>query len=467
MGIQVLDADVAAKIAAGEVIERPASVVKELVENAIDAGASEIRIEIRNGGQREIRIVDNGSGIPAGEVELAFQRHATSKLRDADDLFDVHTLGFRGEALPSIATIAQVTCISRTADAPTGIELRIAGGEVQSSTPRGGSAGTTFVIKNLFYNTPARLKFLRSEATEAAQINSVIEHYALAYPEIRWVLLVDGRLSLQTPGSGSLLDAIMELYGIDRSAPTDRRRRRRGRRDRSNARRGLCQPAVAHPFGALVDPSVRQPALGARQRPTGVCDRGSVSQLADEGPPSTGDLEHRRSSIGGRRQRSPDQSRGEVSASATGAGAAGPGGARRPGRADRDSAISRFRATARTKRCSAVSSCASSAPSAPRPAAIGRSRRYRPRSRRPRPTSGRVGSRPSRRCRPTLRSTTPNRLPASSPNPSMAPKRRRLSRARHPRSPRRCQARALPLCPRAPRHRRWKRACRPCGSWAR
>jgi len=215
MGIQVLDRDVAAKIAAGEVIERPASVVKELVENAIDAGASEIRIEIRNGGQREIRIVDNGSGIPADEVELAFQRHATSKLRDADDLFDVHTLGFRGEALPSIATIAQVTCISRTADAPSGVELRIAGGQVQSSTPRGGSAGTTFVVKNLFYNTPARLKFLRSEATEAAQISSVIEHYALAYPEIRWVLLVDGRLSLQTPGSGSLLDAIMELYGID------------------------------------------------------------------------------------------------------------------------------------------------------------------------------------------------------------------------------------------------------------
>ena len=215
MGIQVLDADVAAKIAAGEVIERPASVVKELVENAHrrrrqrDPHRDPQRRPARDPHRRQRQ------RHPAGEVELAFQRHATSKLRDADDLFDVHTLGFRGEALPSIATIAQVTCISRTADAPTGIELRIAGGEVQSSTPRGGSAGTTFVIKNLFYNTPARLKFLRSEATEAAQINSVIEHYALAYPEIRWVLLVDGRLSLQTPGSGSLLDAIMELYGID------------------------------------------------------------------------------------------------------------------------------------------------------------------------------------------------------------------------------------------------------------
>lgn len=215
MPIHVLEPDVAAKIAAGEVVERPASVVKELVENAIDAGASEIRVEIRNGGQREIRITDNGCGIPPDEVETAFMRHATSKLRSADDLFDVHTLGFRGEALPSIATVSQVVCITRTADAATGIELRIAGGEVQGRTPRGGSPGTTFVIKNLFYNTPARLKFLRSEATESSQISTVIEHYALAYPEIRWTLLVDGRLSLQSPGSGQLIDAIMELYGLD------------------------------------------------------------------------------------------------------------------------------------------------------------------------------------------------------------------------------------------------------------
>jgi DNA mismatch repair protein MutL len=215
MPIRVLDADVAAKIAAGEVVERPASVVKELIENAIDAGSTDIRVEIRNGGQREIRISDNGCGIPAHEIETAFLRHATSKLQTADDLFDVHTLGFRGEALPSIATVSQVICTTRTADAETGIELRIAGGEIQGKTPRGGSPGTTFVIKNLFYNTPARLKFLRSEATESAQISSVVEHYALAYPEIKWTLLIDGRLSLQTPGSGSLLDAIMELYGLD------------------------------------------------------------------------------------------------------------------------------------------------------------------------------------------------------------------------------------------------------------
>lgn len=215
MPIQVLDAFTAAQIAAGEVVERPASVVKELVENAVDAGASEIRVEIREGGKREIRVSDNGSGIPADEVELAFQRHATSKLRTADDLFRVHTLGFRGEALPSVATVAQVTCTTRVADADIGVEVRIAGGEVQSRTPRGGSPGTTFIIKNLFYNAPVRLKFLRSDASEAAQVSAVVQHYALAYPGVRWTLLIDGRLALQTPGSGQLQDSIIELYGLD------------------------------------------------------------------------------------------------------------------------------------------------------------------------------------------------------------------------------------------------------------
>src|SRR3712207_324443 len=215
MPIRVLDSFTAAQIAAGEVVERPASVVKELIENAVDAGATEIRVELREGGKREIRVSDNGSGIPPDEVELAFQRHATSKLRTADDLFNVHTLGFRGEALPSIAAVAQIVCTSRTPDAETGVELRVAGGEVQGRVPRGGTPGTSFVVKNLFYNAPVRLKFLRSEASEAAQISTVVSHYALAYPAIRWTLLIDGRLALQTPGSGQLLDAIIELYGLD------------------------------------------------------------------------------------------------------------------------------------------------------------------------------------------------------------------------------------------------------------
>ncbi|GAC1536998.1 MAG: DNA mismatch repair endonuclease MutL [Herpetosiphon sp.] len=215
MPIKVLEPYVAAQIAAGEVVERPASIVKELVENAIDAQASEIRIEIREGGRREIRVVDNGIGIPTDEIETAFQRHATSKLQSAADLFNIHTLGFRGEALPSVAAVAQVVCTSRTADAETGIELRLAGGEIQARVPRGGIPGTTFIVKNLFYNAPVRLKFLRSDASEAAQISAFIAHYALAHPLIRWTLVIDGRLSLQTPGSGQLIDALIELYGIE------------------------------------------------------------------------------------------------------------------------------------------------------------------------------------------------------------------------------------------------------------
>src|SRR5262245_25740451 len=144
MPIRVLDSRVAAQIAAGEVVERPASIVKELVENALDAGAARISVSIRGGGIDEIVIQDDGGGIPADEIELAFNRHATSKLTSADDLWAIQTLGFRGEALPAIAAIAQVSCVSRVADAPIGAELRIAGGEVQSHTARGCSPGTTF-----------------------------------------------------------------------------------------------------------------------------------------------------------------------------------------------------------------------------------------------------------------------------------------------------------------------------------
>ncbi len=215
MPIRVLDATLAAQIAAGEVVERPASVVKELIENAIDAGATEIRVEAREGGKRELRIQDNGAGISADEIEVAFQRHATSKLQSSDDLFAIHTLGFRGEALPSIASVAQVTCISRTNDVDVGVEIRIAGGELQDRTPRGCSPGTTFIVRNLFYNTPARLKFMRSDATEMSQISTIVTQYALAYPGIRWTLLLDGKLALQTPGNGNLLDAIIEIYGLD------------------------------------------------------------------------------------------------------------------------------------------------------------------------------------------------------------------------------------------------------------
>jgi DNA mismatch repair protein MutL len=215
MPIRVLDATVAAQIAAGEVVERPASVVRELVENALDAGARRIAVEARGGGLREIRVQDDGCGIPADEVELAFARHATSKLSTADDLWSISTLGFRGEALPSIAAVAQVICITRATGADVGVELRIAGGEVQAIMPRGCSPGTTISVRNLFYNTPVRREFLRSDATESAAIASVVTQYALAYPEVRFSLAIDGRATLQTGGNSDLRAATIEIYGLD------------------------------------------------------------------------------------------------------------------------------------------------------------------------------------------------------------------------------------------------------------
>jgi len=215
VAIQVLTPTVAAQIAAGEVIERPASVVKELVENALDAGAQRVVVEARGGGVRELKVQDDGCGIGAEQVELAFARHATSKLRQADDLWAIGTLGFRGEALPSIASVAQVVCITRTAAEEVGSELRIAGGEVQSFAPRGCSPGTSLSVRNLFYNTPVRRDYLRSEATELGAISSVVQQYALAYPEVRFTLLLDGRLALQTSGSGNLREVLIELYGLE------------------------------------------------------------------------------------------------------------------------------------------------------------------------------------------------------------------------------------------------------------
>jgi len=215
MPIRLLDETIAAQIAAGEVVERPASVVKELLENALDAGARRILIEVRGGGLREIRVQDDGCGIPANEVELAFARHATSKLSSADDLWAIRTLGFRGEALPSIASVAQVICVTRVADAELGVELRIAGGEVQSRLPCGCPVGTTITVRNLFYNTPVRREYLRSEATETGAISAIVQQYALAYPEVSFTLLIDGRMALQTSGDGDLRAVAVELYGLE------------------------------------------------------------------------------------------------------------------------------------------------------------------------------------------------------------------------------------------------------------
>jgi DNA mismatch repair protein MutL len=215
MPIRVLEPNVAAQIAAGEVVERPASVAKELIENALDAGASRISIEVRGGGLHELKVQDNGCGIPGSEVELAFERHATSKLRAADDLWAIATLGFRGEAMPSIASVSQVICVTRAAGEELGTELRVAGGEIQARSARGCSEGTTISVRNLFYNAPVRREFLRSEATEASAISAVVTQYALAYPEVRFTMLLEGRLVIQTSGRGDLREALIDLYGLD------------------------------------------------------------------------------------------------------------------------------------------------------------------------------------------------------------------------------------------------------------
>jgi DNA mismatch repair protein MutL len=211
--IRKLSPQVVGKIAAGEVIERPASVVKELVENSLDAGAGQISVEVGRGGLDLIRVSDDGSGIAAAELPLAFERYATSKLSGEADLEQVATLGFRGEALPSIATVAEVEMLSRPADALSGTLVHLREGQVVQEGDEGMPGGTTVTVRRLFRRQPARLKFLRSPTTEGGQIATLVGHYALAYPEVRFSLATDGRRTLQTPGSGRLRDAAAGVYG--------------------------------------------------------------------------------------------------------------------------------------------------------------------------------------------------------------------------------------------------------------
>jgi DNA mismatch repair protein MutL len=215
MPIRVLSDEVADKIAAGEVIERPASVVKELVENAIDAGATSIHVEVRQGGRRLMSVADDGCGIPAAEVELAFARHATSKLQQVEDLDHITTLGFRGEALASIAAVSQVTLLTRAEGEELGSRLRVGGGRMVRREGSGHPRGTTVSVKNLFYNVPARLKFLRRDSTERRHIDALVTRYAMAYPHLRFTLQNDGRLTFRSPGSGSLYDVLIEIYGLE------------------------------------------------------------------------------------------------------------------------------------------------------------------------------------------------------------------------------------------------------------
>lgn len=214
MTIRVLDSELVSRIAAGEVVERPSSVVKELVENSLDAGAGQISVEARGGGVSLVRVTDNGTGIPPGEVELAFERHATSKIGSLEDLESITSLGFRGEALPSIATVAEVEIVTCNDDSGAGSYLSLKDGAVAGRGSQGRSRGTTLTVRNLFRKVPARLKFLKSPDTENSHIASVVSQYALAFPEVRFVLSIDGRETLRTPGSGHLLDSVTQVYGL-------------------------------------------------------------------------------------------------------------------------------------------------------------------------------------------------------------------------------------------------------------
>jgi len=215
VSIKILLPSVADKIAAGEVIERPASVVKEMIENAVDAGANAIKVEIIAGGKERIKITDDGAGILADEVPLAFQRHATSKLSSIEDLFRVKTLGFRGEALASVAAVSQLTMLTRPAWQTSGMRIQMNGGEVQTLEPVGTPVGTSITIDNLFFNLPARLKFLKAHATETGHIHKVVSHYAMAYPEVRFSLISNGRQVFQTDGSGNLFDVLVSVWKLE------------------------------------------------------------------------------------------------------------------------------------------------------------------------------------------------------------------------------------------------------------
>lgn len=215
MSITLLDQNTINKIAAGEVVERPSSVVKELVENAIDAGATAITVEIKEGGISFIRVTDNGSGINKDEIEIAFKRHATSKIKSIEDLMAVSSLGFRGEALASIAAVSQVELITKTSDSLSGVRYTIDGGVPGEVAEIGAPEGTTFIVRNLFYNTPVRRKFLKTATTEGGYIGSLVEYLALSHPDISFRFISNNQNKLHTSGNMNLKDIIYNVYGRD------------------------------------------------------------------------------------------------------------------------------------------------------------------------------------------------------------------------------------------------------------
>lgn len=218
MPIRLLPEEIASRIAAGEVVERPASVVKELMENSLDAGATRIEIETIDGGKKRIRVRDNGTGILSDDVPLAFRRHATSKLETTEDLEMITTLGFRGEALSSIASVSRVTCTTRHAEEPMGTRIRLEGGKVVTNHSVGRPPGTEILIEDLFYNVPARRKFLRTDRTERRHIDGFLTRYAIAYPNVAFQVHHDGREVLLTSGHSRTQEALINVYGMELGA---------------------------------------------------------------------------------------------------------------------------------------------------------------------------------------------------------------------------------------------------------
>src|SRR5579859_6636843 len=210
--IRVLSDQVANQIAAGEVVDRPASVVKELLENALDAGATRIRVEVEAGGRKLIRVTDDGCGMVRDDALLAFELHATSKIRSSDDLLSIATLGFRGEALPSIASISRLELVTRPPEETTGTRIEIAGGKVLAVDDAGGPHGTTIAVRDLFFNTPARRKFMRAETTELAHVTALVTHYALAHPEMHFELHSATHALLQAPPVREVSERIYQIF---------------------------------------------------------------------------------------------------------------------------------------------------------------------------------------------------------------------------------------------------------------
>src|SRR2546423_5311908 len=220
--INRLPPELANQIAAGEVVERPASVVKELVENAIDAGARRLAIHVELGGKKQVRVEDDGDGMDPDDARLAIERHATSKIRRADDLAAIVTLGFRGEALPSIASVSHFVLRTRARGQQSGTEIRVNGGAVSSVTEVAAAEGTGVYVNDLFYNLPARRKFLKADGAESAQVSRIVTQLALAYPEVGFILTSGGRAVLQCPPAVSQRDRLYQLYGERSDLPQPR-----------------------------------------------------------------------------------------------------------------------------------------------------------------------------------------------------------------------------------------------------